>query len=202
MRTRLSLRGKIVALSLAAPLAMVVLVAPVVAWQYRTVGQRVDLEIDESNKGQLRQVALDVRGLCETVDESARHQNEAAMKLLRRVAGEHGAVEARSGEVLWRAANQFTQEVAEVRIPRLTFGRSWLGQVRATSERVPVVDDVTDLTGGVTATIFQRMNEQGDMLRVATSVTKADGTRAIGTYIPAVEPDGKPNPVLAAARTS
>jgi hypothetical protein len=40
------------------------------------------------------------------------------------------------------------------------------------------------------------MNEQGDMLRVATSVKKADNTRAIGTYIPAVEPDGKPNVVV------
>src|SRR5690606_15106431 len=28
-------------------------------------------------------------------------------------------------------------------------------------------------------------------------VRKADGTRAIGTYIPAVNPDGKPNPVVA-----
>jgi methyl-accepting chemotaxis protein len=34
------------------------------------------------------------------------------------------------------------------------------------------------------------------MLRVATNVIKKDGTRAIGTYIPFINPDGKPNPVI------
>jgi hypothetical protein len=33
------------------------------------------------------------------------------------------------------------------------------------------------------------------MLRIATSVKAKDGTRAIGTYIPALK-DGKPNPVV------
>ena len=35
------------------------------------------------------------------------------------------------------------------------------------------------------------------MLRVCTNVQKKDGTRAIGTYIPRTNPDGKPNPVIA-----
>ena len=60
-----------------------------------------------------------------------------------------------------------------------------------------MVDEVTRLVGE-TATIFQRMNEKGDMLRVATTVKNAEGKRAIGTYIPAVNPDGTPNPVIAA----
>ena len=41
------------------------------------------------------------------------------------------------------------------------------------------------------------MNERGDMLRVATTVPDGQGRRAIGTYIPAIEPDGRPNPVVA-----
>ena len=42
------------------------------------------------------------------------------------------------------------------------------------------------------------MNDAGDMIRVATNVMKKDGTRAIGTYIPAAEPGGKANSVIAA----
>lgn len=48
----------------------------------------------------------------------------------------------------------------------------------------------------VTCTVFQRMNDQGDMLRVSTNVIKNNGDRAIGTYIPAKNPDGKANPVV------
>ena len=58
-----------------------------------------------------------------------------------------------------------------------------------------MVDKVKDLVGG-TCTIFQKMNSSGDMLRVSTNVIKLDGSRAVGTYIPAVNPDGKKNPVI------
>ncbi len=56
------------------------------------------------------------------------------------------------------------------------------------------MDAIGELTGD-TATLFQRMNPAGDMLRIATNVKK-DGQRAVGTFIPAINPDGKPNPVL------
>lgn len=47
-------------------------------------------------------------------------------------------------------------------------------------------------------TIFQRMNEEGDMLRVATTVPTADGKRAIGTFIAHRTAQGEETPVLAA----
>ena len=62
----------------------------------------------------------------------------------------------------------------------------------------PFVDDTKRLSGA-TITVFQRMNEAGDLLRVGTTVKSAKGTRAIGTYIPATA-DGKPNAVAAAIK--
>ena len=76
-------------------------------------------------------------------------------------------------------------------------GTTWLGQNDARDVPTPIVDQVQQLAGG-TATIFQRMNDAGDMLRVCTNVLGADNKRAIGTYIPANNPDGQPNPVLKA----
>ena len=49
--------------------------------------------------------------------------------------------------------------------------------------------------GGV-CTIFQRVNEKGDMLRVATNA-EAQGRRAIGTVVPATDGTGAPAPLAA-----
>jgi len=52
--------------------------------------------------------------------------------------------------------------------------------------------------GDAFCTIFQRMNETGDMLRIATNVHTAEGKRATGTYIAVRAADGSANPVLTA----
>ncbi|MBI5593802.1 MAG: Cache 3/Cache 2 fusion domain-containing protein [Deltaproteobacteria bacterium] len=99
--------------------------------------------------------------------------------------------------VNWDAINQSSFASSKQELPRMKLGNSWLGQISDPATPVPVVDRVQE-TLSVTCTIFQRMNVSGDMLRVATNVIKKDGTRAIGTFLPSVEPDGKPNPVIAA----
>ena len=65
------------------------------------------------------------------------------------------------------------------------------------SERVPIVDELAKMHNS-TFTIFQRMNQHGDLIRIATNVTTLDGKRAVGTYIPAINADGSPNAVVQA----
>ena len=74
-------------------------------------------------------------------------------------------------------------------------GDTWLGKISDMATAAPVVDRTQNLVKA-TCTIFQRMNEAGDMLRVSTNVQKLDGARAIGTYIPKTRPDGTPDPVV------
>lgn len=97
----------------------------------------------------------------------------------------------------WDAVNQYTKATARVVLPKMLVGGDWLGQNSSITQPSPIVDEVKKLVGG-TATIFQRMNSQGDMLRVCTNVETKEKTRAIGTYIPAVNPDSKGNPVVKA----
>jgi methyl-accepting chemotaxis protein len=99
-----------------------------------------------------------------------------------------------SEPITWNAVNQFSKVTTSVTLPRMMVGDEWLGQHMQPSEHVHIVDKVKEQVGGV-CTIFQKMNASGDMLRVATNVVK-DGSRAIGTYIPAINPDGTPNPVI------
>jgi ABC-type transporter Mla subunit MlaD len=97
--------------------------------------------------------------------------------------------------VRWNATNQFTKQTKTIELPKMKVGSTWLGQVRDSETDAPVVDEVQALVGG-TCTIFQRMNDAGDLLRVCTNVITTDGDRAIGTYIPARNPDGTPNEVV------
>ncbi|WP_432484102.1 methyl-accepting chemotaxis protein [Kineococcus esterisolvens] len=101
------------------------------------------------------------------------------------------------GSATWTATNQVTKEVTRVTLPQLRFGDTWLGQESDPAAAVPGVDAVARLTGAA-VTVFQRVGQTGDMLRVATTVVGANGERAIGTYIPAVKEDGSATPVVAA----
>jgi len=119
-------------------------------------------------------------------------------RVLRRLAERAGGVREHQNEAItWDAKNQFTGAIESVSLPKVYAGSEWLGNERSFGARVPLVDDASAATG-LTATVFQRMNEEGDMLRVATSVAAKDGMRAVGTYIPARNPGGAPNAVVAA----
>jgi signal transduction histidine kinase len=108
---------------------------------------------------------------------------------------ENGGFSLGTQTVTWAAVNQFTKDQASVTLPQVLVGTEWLGQITATNEAAPVVDEATRLTRDF-CTIFQRMNDAGDMLRVSTSVLKTNGTRAIGTFIPHQNPDGTENAVI------
>jgi len=97
----------------------------------------------------------------------------------------------------WTAINQVTHEKSEIHLPKWLIGGSWIGQNTAVDQPSAIVDSVRHVTRDH-CTIFQRMNNDGDMLRIDTSVVGTNGMRAIGTYIPHLNPDGSPNPVIQA----
>ena len=123
---------------------------------------------------------------------------ESYLKVAQEVVSNNGGISTGTQTVYWNAVNQYTKQITPAKLSTLLNGGTWFGQITKMGENVPVVDKVQSLCSGVTSTVFQRMNNAGDMLRVATNVLQKDGTRAIGTYIPQVNPDGKPNPVVAA----
>ncbi len=147
--------------------------------------------------GDLDHIAKSVYNLVEAQQVVNEKEIKSALNVAREVESNLGGFSFDEKTVHWNAVNQFTQQISSIELPRMKVGSSWFGQVTDPKTSVPVVDRVHQLVG-VTSTVFQLMDASGDMLRVATTVQKKDGTRAIGTFIPATGPDGKPDPVISA----
>ncbi len=143
----------------------------------------------------LDHIAQNIYGMCRAQQQMLQANVNSCLNVARNVLQTTGAIQLASETVPWDAANQLSNVSHRVELPKMMVGDTWLGKITDMSTSAPVVDEVQKLVGG-TCTIFQRINDTGDMLRVCTNVQKADGARAIGTYIPRTTPDGKPNPVI------
>ena len=136
-------------------------------------------------------------GLAKVQNEASERTLKAALSMAdmtRQGLGEFQNVQ--ESKVEWTAVNQLSRESSVVSLPAVQLGSTVISRNEDVETPTPLVDEIVRRVGGA-ATLFQRMNEAGDMLRVATTVVGTDGKRAVGTYIPVIQPDGKPNPVLA-----
>ncbi|CCH88922.1 Methyl-accepting chemotaxis sensory transducer [Modestobacter italicus] len=197
---RRGIRTKVVALAVASVAVTGAAMVGVSAWQSGRFADDARASVEEMVDGSIRQTADGVYDVVSTQGDSTAAVVDSDLQVAGYVLEQSGGLglgPATRDTVTWDAKNQVTGEVTTVALPRVQVGDTWLGQNADVATPTPVVDQVQSLVGG-TATVFQRMDDAGDMLRVATNVVSATGSRAIGTYIPAVAADGTANPVLAA----
>ncbi len=189
------IRHKIIGLIIATSFMLLMIIIIVNVSQKGTLSDTVATNLDDMGRDNYRAIASDLYKLCETTNSLVRDLLVSNLHIADHVYREMGGVYISDETVSWQAVNQFTKESKTIFLPKMMNKGRWLGKNRDLTKYTPIVDDVYKLVGH-TCTVFQRMNEQGDMLRVATNVRKQDQTRAIGTYIPAMNPDGTPNEVI------
>lgn len=151
------------------------------------VNQLIDADLDHITQG--------VYNLVRTEDEAVQYQVSSNLKVARNILAGRGNISLANDSIGWTATNQFTNRVRTIIIPKMLVGGKWIGINYNPKAQTMIVDEIAKLLGE-TSTIFQRINKNGDMLRVATTITTSGNKRAIGTYIPAINPDGSANPVI------
>lgn len=171
----------------------------VAAWQSHVFSDQADGTIVEQRDNELDSLASQVYQLVANAGAATQDRVNRANAVALADLAEKGGLRLGGPRVTWNAVNQVTQEARSVDLARVSVAGTWLGQNRDLERATPVVDALAAKVGG-SVTIFQRMNPDGDLLRVATNVPNADQQRAIGTYIPSVGADGKPNAVVAAIK--
>jgi methyl-accepting chemotaxis protein len=190
-----SVKAKIVSMVVVAALVPMIVSILVTKNGTADLSKTINHHLQDGVDRQVQVLNDTVVELVQMANENLLHQIEYGIKAAERLAKEKGGIGFSNETVSWTAVNQFSKEAKEVRLPKMLVGGQWFGQVKDSGTVVPLVDDVQQSMGGV-VTVFQRINAQGDMLRVATNVKTKNGDRAMGTYIPATEPDGKQNPVI------
>jgi methyl-accepting chemotaxis protein len=154
----------------------------------------IDFNHDEAMQN-LNRITKDIYKTCEITDKLINANLEKSLDYMQTIIRRGAGAQFSGSQISWNAVNQFTKDVRSVSLPSLKVGNTNFSQNFSMEQKTPIIDDVESHYEG-TYTIFQRMNDQGDMLRIATNVETLDNRRAIGTYIPAINPDGNPNPVL------
>jgi methyl-accepting chemotaxis protein len=197
--TRWGIRTKVVALAVASIAVTGAAMGGVSAWQSSGFADDAERDVRALVEEDISRTAAGVYDVVSTQGASTAAKVDSDLAVAQYVLAQAGGFridDPRKGTVSWDAKNQLSGEVTPIALPRVLAGDTWLGKNSDVAVPTPVVDQIKSMVGG-TATIFQK-TPNGDFLRVATNVQAASGARAIGTYIPAVNPDGKPNPVVSA----
>jgi len=172
-----------------------VLLTAIGGWQSQQLAEAATRDVTAMTSAELATTTAQAAELVTAQVATVSDRLASDLRVAQQLVADAGPVSF-GGSADWQATNQLTQEVTAVSLPRMSLGGVWLGQNTDAASPTPVVDDVAALLGE-SVTIFQRMDEEGDLLRVATTVATAEGRRAIGTYIPTTAADGSPNPVVA-----
>jgi methyl-accepting chemotaxis protein len=197
--TAWGIRTKVVALAVASVAVTGSAMVGVSAWQSGRFAETTQADVERLVAADVSRTVGGVHDVVATQGASIANKVDADLATAEFVLAQAGGFRIAplsDGAVRWDAKNQFSEEVTPIDLPRAMVGDTWFGQNADLSVPTPVVDRIKSMAGA-TVTIFQRTGPAGDMLRVATNVETAAGKRAIGTYIPAVNPDGAKNPVLA-----
>jgi methyl-accepting chemotaxis protein len=155
-------------------------------WQESALDRQLTENLDRDALRALERECLLTTEAAALAQQLLRQKVEVTLTAAQAILSQSGTVTlAEDRREEWNATHQGTGQPSRVELPGLLLGSKLIErETRFDPARpVPVVDEVFARTGQ-TCTLFQRMNPEGDLLRVATNVRRADGTRAVGTYIP------------------
>ncbi len=203
---KLNLKRKVLGLAFLAATLPVLVMLFLTSQFERTVAQQAEEELNQIADQSVKQTARDVYAMCDTAHQLLLRKANDDLTIARKLLQELGPAELSNESVGWAARNQRTGDAVSLRAPKLVIGGRWVGQTPDSSGPVPLVDETHRLVGAW-CSILQRVGDQGDLLRVATTVEAQlvgstpeaqSRRRATGVFIPSVDPEGKADPVTSA----
>ncbi len=153
--------------------------------------------LNELTEKEAVRVVEGIKQTCQAQQGLLQKKVTSDLGVARHLLSQKGTLQQTSSYEGWNAVNPVSRETQVAVLPVLQIGDIKLEADYASENPGFLVDEVKAIVGG-TCTVFQKMNAQGDMLRVLTNVKDREGNRAVGTFVSATLPDGRPNPVIEA----
>lgn len=194
---QLTLKHKIIWLAVLAAALPVLVMSLLILAQKQDLMTNIVNDMNVISRNDTGEIAKLVHRMCEMANRRTERRLREHLEAARVELEAHGAIAFDTNPVVWMARNQFTQQATNLALPTMMLGQTRLTPNTDFKTKTPVVDVVTKFAQCY-CTVFQRINKEGDMLRVATTVPTADGQRAIGTFIAHRNAQGAETPVLAA----
>ena len=192
----LPLRTKITGLVVFAALLPVLVVFTLTQDLRKEIAAKVESELYLLAQDNIAQIAKDVFKICKTTNELVFQQVTQSLRTITILLTRSlGVTLNPSAQVSWEVLDPQTGKTTTMSLPQMEYEGQWLGQVRATNETIALVDEIVKMTG-MDCSVFQRMNDKGDMLRVASSVIGSDGRRVLGVPIRARLANGTTNAAI------
>ncbi|MBC8419387.1 MAG: methyl-accepting chemotaxis protein [Desulfobacterales bacterium] len=188
------LKHKVIGLPVLAAILPVFVMFILTSVEKQDVTHKIERELDLIARENFARISLAVYNTCEATRKMIQMELDRNLEEFSVLLEEMGGISESSKMVSWDAVNQVTGEKRAVSLPEILVGPIWIGKNMEGAGPTPYVDGIHSKFGGAYS-IFQRMNKQGDMIQVASTIQTSKDRRAIGSFIPAMH-EGAPNPVI------
>ena len=183
---KLMLKHKIIGLPVLAGLLPVLFMLVLISVERQTVKRDIEMQLDTLGRESMERLALSTYDTCRVVKDMVEVELNKRLKGAANILDLTGGPNLEPEQVSRDVVNQFTGKVKKVTLPKMV--------VQGFNSPMDFLSFAKTEFGGEYA-LFQRMNEQGDMLQLETTKKESDDSRNIWPYIPASQ-DGAPNPII------
>lgn len=175
---KIQLRHKIIAFSICSAIIPALTLFLMVTSQQEKLISRFDKDFKLLVDKDLTNTVSHLWNMCYAVNEVVQNKVYANLRLAQQLLHEWGPIRLSEDKIVWRAESPLSKDFYFYELPKLLIGNQVIEQNFNESIASPIVDPLKALTKE-TISLFQRVNEEGDMLRIATTLLRADGSRDI-----------------------
>ncbi len=190
---KLSLKKTLVLFSVGLSALPVIVIGLLIWMMNLDVREIAYSEFDKIGARTTRQIVDDAVKICRIIQRTQIDEDEKARSALKTGLGNLGVPRLLDKKTRLRVASQMTPtEMRPVNIPGLAFGDSAIelriakdGTLADSSGKVKKLLESLKTDTGVEFSILQRIDDSGNMLRIASTAVDSEGLPYVGTYIPA-----------------